>query len=78
MRFIGTVVADLFGAGTNSEHRGVFLRSEDGQRHLLRRRGGHAFQDETLEGLVGKRVEVEGEVVDYLLLVDRFSEIAPG
>ena len=46
--------------GTGSEHRGVVLVSDAGDRLILQRVGGNPFDDEPTRALVGRRVRAEG------------------
>lgn len=46
--------------GTASEHLAVVLRTDDGDRMILQRIGGNAFDDEETRALAGHDVAVEG------------------
>jgi hypothetical protein len=48
--------------GSKSAHRGVVLRTQRGEEFVLRRAGGNAFQDDTLEALVGTTISGRGLV----------------
>jgi len=73
MTFHGTVVKKAFARGSKSEHDAVILRTEK-QDLVLRRRGGNAFSDPVLSGLVGKQIQADGEIIGHTLLLDAWSE----
>jgi hypothetical protein len=49
--------------GTGSEHIGVVLTTEEGERLTLVRLGGNPFHDASTRALVGKEVVVEGYLI---------------
>jgi hypothetical protein len=67
-KYSGSVVKRPFGVGTKSEHDAIMLVTKDGE-YVLRRQGGNAFRDPALEKLVGKKVQVTGNVTGYTLLI---------
>ena len=71
----GTVVRGTFGAGSKSKREAVWLETTD-RRFVLRRKGGPAFDDRSLEKYVGKRVKCDGFIVGYTLLAERI-EVVP-
>ncbi len=76
MTLSGRVVRKTFAPGSHSEHPAVMLAAGD-RDYVLRFRGGPAFSDPNLEELIGKNVEVEGDVRNYVVLIDRWRESAP-
>jgi hypothetical protein len=74
MTFRGRVERRRVGRGSKSEHDAVVLATDDGV-YVLRRRGGHAFEDSALDGLVGKALECEGELLDNTLHVTSWREL---
>ncbi|HEX8312710.1 MAG TPA: hypothetical protein VF614_15415 [Chthoniobacteraceae bacterium] len=62
MEFTGTVVRKSFAAGSKSEHSAVFLTTGACD-YKLERVDGNPFHDPELEKLVGKRVEVTGQLL---------------
>ena len=74
MTFRGRVERRRVGRGSKSEHDAVVLATDDGV-YVLRRRGGHAFEDPTLDGLVGKALEFEGQLLDNTLHVTSWREL---
>jgi hypothetical protein len=74
MRFQGGVERRRVGRASKSEHDAVVLVTDSGA-YVLRRRGGHAFQDPVLEALVGKVLEFEGELHDTTLHVTSWREV---
>ncbi|PWU19765.1 MAG: hypothetical protein C5B50_05765 [Verrucomicrobia bacterium] len=76
MQETGSIVKKAFGAGSKSEHDGVFLVTPE-REYVLRRRGGNPFRDPELEKLVGKKVRAEGSVLgDYTFLLSNI-EVLP-
>jgi len=76
MTFRGRVERRRVGRGSKSDHDAVVLATDDNL-YVLRRRGGHAFKDQALDGLVGRVVEFEGELCDNTLHVTSWHEV-PG
>lgn len=66
----GKVASGIFGKGSKSEHMAVWLEAP-GRRLVLRRKGGPAFGDQSLQQYVGKRVTCDGFVLDHTLLAER-------
>jgi hypothetical protein len=64
--------------GSKSDRMAVILMAEGGARLILRRRGGHPFQDEALDAMVGKSVTLTGTRIDNLFLIDRWVETESG
>jgi hypothetical protein len=56
----GRVTADTVLAGTASEHTGIVLETENGERVRLQRIGGNPFSDEVTKSLVGRTVSIDG------------------
>ena len=56
----GKVESQLVHRGTASEHQAIVLVTEQGERIVLQRIGGNAFDDSETRRLDGRRVEVEG------------------
>ena len=72
---VGDVVRRRIGAGSKSDHDAVVVTT--GERTLLlRRRGGNAFADPTLDDLVGKRVRLEGTATETTFLIDQVAVVA--
>jgi hypothetical protein len=65
----GTVGRALVSPGSKSEHEAVVLRTARGDQFVLRRAGGHAFRDETLEALVGKTITGTGIVAGQTFIM---------
>ena len=68
-KITGTVAQALVSPGSKSEHRAVVLRTAAGDELILRRTGGNAFRDETLEALVGKTITGEGVVTGQTFIM---------
>ena len=75
MTYRGRVERRRVGRGSKSEHDAVVLVTEHDV-HVLRRRGGHAFQDAAIEALVGRTLEFEGDVHDGTLHVTSWREVS--
>lgn len=73
-QFSGHVVKRPFARGSKSERAAVMLNTPKGA-YVLRRRGGNAFADPKLDGLVGKHVSVEGNLHDYTLIISKYREV---
>ncbi|MFL5296093.1 MAG: hypothetical protein ACJ798_06895 [Phenylobacterium sp.] len=56
----GRVVRERVDEGSKSERDAVVLYADDGTRYVLRRQGGPAFGDETLDSLVGQSIRAVG------------------
>jgi hypothetical protein len=65
----GTVSRRSTGAGSKSERDAVVIDTADGT-FLLRRRGGNAFADADLDGLVGHRARLHGRALSTTFVVD--------
>lgn len=74
MQYRGTVTSGPFATGSKSEHDAVRLVTEQGS-FVLRRRGGNAFRDPTLEKLVGKTIECDGVVSGPTLIISEWREV---
>jgi hypothetical protein len=72
MKYVGTVEHRLFARGSKSQRVAVILVSGDNM-HVLRRRQGNTFKDPVLDSLVGKTVEVEGDLHDQTLHADSWK-----
>ena len=73
----GVVVKEPFAVGSKSERDAVLLISGD-KRYVLRRQGGNAFQDPTLDGLVGKSIRCTGRLAGNTFLMSAWGDAAPG
>jgi len=73
MTWRGNVVRERLSAGSKSEHQAIVLVTEAGERFKLRRRGGNPFQDPTLDPLEGKRIECEGILRGYQIIMTRWK-----
>lgn len=56
----GTVHSQNVLGGTASEHEGVVLTTESGERLRLQRIGGNPFSDPVTRQLVGQKVSLKG------------------
>ncbi len=68
-RLTGTVTRTRIAPGSKSDRVGVVLRTADGDEYVLRRLGGNAFRDETIEALVGATVTGTGLVTDHTFIM---------
>lgn len=75
MNVRGKVVRRRFGAGSKSDHSGVYLETDKGPAYLLRRRDGNPFEDPTLDALVGKSIEGSGTVQGYSFYLSKWREV---
>ncbi len=72
-RITGIVLRAPVAAGSKSERVAVVLRTDAGEQHILRRRGGHAFRDEVLQALVGKAITGTGLVTGQTFIMDKWT-----
>jgi hypothetical protein len=70
----GRVARKAVSGGSKSERNAIVLIDAGGKYLILRRRGGHPFVDEVLDGLVGKDITLTGTVFDGLVLMDEWRE----
>jgi hypothetical protein len=70
----GKVSRGTYGKGSKSEREAVFVATEDG-RFVLRRKGGPAFADPSLERYCGHEVECDGFLVGTTLLAERITVV---
>jgi len=66
----GAVIRAPFATGSKSEQQVLWLDASAG-RFVLRRKGGPAFDDKSLEKYVGKQVSCDGFIVGYTLLAEK-------
>jgi hypothetical protein len=72
-RITGTVLRAPVATGSKSERLAVVLRTKMGEQFILRRAGGNAFRDETLEALVGKTLTGAGRVIGQTFIVGKWA-----
>lgn len=65
----GRVTRTLVDQGSKSERDAVTLQSDDGQTYVLRRHGGPAFGDESLDSLIGTALTVNGLTLGNTLIM---------
>lgn len=68
----GRVTRGDYGKGSKSEREAVFIETAQGS-FLLRRKGGPAFADPSLEQFVSHEVECDGFLVATTLIADRIE-----
>ncbi|MFO0909752.1 MAG: hypothetical protein U0794_15625 [Isosphaeraceae bacterium] len=74
MELTGRVVRSAYAVGTKSERIAVMLETPDGA-YVLRRVGGNAFQDPTLDGLVGQTIRAEGQLHGSTFLMNAWDSV---
>ena len=74
MQVKGKALQKKVAAGSKSERVAVLLQTKRGE-YVMQRVGAHPFQDEVLEGLVGRDLVCEGEVLGNTLLVKGWDVI---
>lgn len=73
-KLTGKVVAKKFGKGSKSEHDAVYLDTGD-KKYRLKKKGGNPFYDESLHKLVGRTIELEGNITsDFFVITDEPEE----
>ena len=65
----GLVTRGRVGEGSKSDRNAVTLQSDDGTTYVLRKQGGPAFGDQSLESLVGSALTVNGLAVGHTLIM---------
>ena len=73
-RIAGTVARAVISPGSKSDQRGVVLRTARGDEFILRRAGGNAFRDETLEALVGTTITGTGILVGQTFIMQNWTK----
>lgn len=68
----GHVIRALVAQGSKSERMAVMLDTGH-ERLVLRQRGGNAFRDDVLEGLVGQRITGRGHRTGYTLILEEWK-----
>jgi hypothetical protein len=68
----GRVTRGEYGKGSKSEREAVFIETAQGT-FLLRRKGGPAFVDPSLDQFIGHDVECDGFLVGTTLIADRID-----
>jgi hypothetical protein len=59
--------------GSKSERNAFVLKNNEGE-YVLRKRGGRSYpRDDEFNSMLGREIDVEGKVLDYLLLVDSWK-----
>jgi hypothetical protein len=70
----GKVSRGVYAKGSKSEREALFVDTGEG-RFVLRRKGGPAFADPTLERYYGHEVECDGFLVGRTLLAERIAVV---
>jgi hypothetical protein len=63
-KLIGKVIVQKFGEDSKSEHDAVYLDTGN-EKYKLKKKGRNPFHDDSLYDLVGKTIEVEGNITSY-------------
>ena len=71
----GRVIRETVDLGSKSERAAVVLRTEEGQRFVLRRNGGPSFGDTSLSSLVGSSIRTSGLAVGQTLIMNQWSQL---
>jgi hypothetical protein len=76
-----TVIGILFkrklGKGAKKDETVNAIFTEDGRDLVIRHDNGTAFQDIVFDGLQGKRVQLTGAMMSFVLVVDQEEELPP-
>ncbi|PYP83329.1 MAG: hypothetical protein DMG65_24605 [Candidatus Angelobacter sp. Gp1-AA117] len=73
MQIRGQVILKRIAPGSKSERDAFVLKSAAGD-FVLRKQGANPFvQDTEFNTVLGREIDVEGRVLDYLLLVDSWK-----
>ena len=71
----GNVVKKPFGTGSKSEHEAICIETKSGDSYKLKRMGGNPFSDPVLQKLVGKTIEANGIIDDYVFIAKTIKEV---
>lgn len=74
VRLSGRVERQRLAAGSKSDHLGMVLVTPSGERHVLRRVGGHPLRDPVLEALEGRTLTLSGQLRENFFLLDDAPE----
>jgi len=72
----GKVLRQRIAAGSKGDRVGIVLVDDAGRIYALRRAGGHPFNDNALDELVGKTITGMGVVAGGSFIMDSWS-VAP-
>jgi hypothetical protein len=73
MQIRGQVVLKKVAPGSKSERDAFVLKSPEGE-FVLRKQGANPFvRDREFDDVLGHEIDVEGRILDYLLLVDSWK-----
>ena len=66
----GTVIQKTFAKGSKSEHEAIYIVTDQGE-FVLRKKDDNPFENKALLSFVGKKVQADGTLKDYLFLAAR-------
>jgi hypothetical protein len=76
IRLTGRVERQRLAVGSKSEHLGMVLITPQGDRHVLRLRGGNPFREPALEALVGRTVTLNGHLRENFFLLNNPPDVS--
>ena len=71
----GRVTKDVYGKGSKSERKAIFIETADARRYILRRKSGPAFGGTELTQYIGHNVECDGFLVGMTLMAERIEVV---
>lgn len=74
MKLRGRVSKKVLYTGTKSEHEAIIITTPQGD-FKLRRKGGNAFMDDTLNILEGKEIEGDGVLRGNQFIMERWITV---
>lgn len=66
----GEVIKKTFAKGSKSEHDAIYIVTDQGE-FVLRKTDDNPFENKALQKFVGKKVNAEGKLKDYLFIADK-------
>lgn len=71
----GDVETVEFAKGSKSAHTALFIKTNSGF-HRIKMKAGNPFYDPNLQALVGKKVELEGELTEHFFIIDKVLQVS--
>jgi hypothetical protein len=72
----GRVTQGLYGKGSKSERKAMFIETNDARQYILRRKTGPAFDDSQLTQYIGHEVKCDGFVVGMTLMAEHIEIVS--
>lgn len=73
VKISGLLTHRMFGKGSKSEQKAIYIKTNDGKEYVLRMVEESPRNNSKLIALVGKNVQVKGSIHDYLFLATKLK-----